>query len=106
VLPGSDARTFRVHAWAFVAGNVALSVANWLTGRPWWAFWPLLLWGVVLGIHFLVHKTHTVDDEWVAARTAELHAKSYDVSHIDSIAERSGEGALAPRADPTATPRE
>jgi hypothetical protein len=94
-VPGPGARVFLVHAWAFVAGNAVLNVVNWLTGRPWWAFWPLLIWGVGLGIHYLVHKTRTIDEAWVDARTAELHAKSYDVSHIDSIAERADEDGVA-----------
>ena len=96
----SGASAFRIHAWAFVVGNGALNVGNALSGRPWWAFWPLLIWGVALGIHYLVHKARQVDDRWVEARTAELHAKSYDVSHIDSIAARSGKRDRAPGADP------
>ena len=98
-MSGSGARAFLLHAWVFVAGNVVLNVANWLTGRPWWAFWPLLVWGVVLGIHYLVHKTRSVDEQWVDARVAELHAKSYDVSHIDSIAEHTRKGEMTPRVN-------
>jgi hypothetical protein len=79
---------------------------NWATGGGWWSFWPLLVWGVVLGAHYLIHKTRTVGEGWAEERAADLRSKSYDASHIDSIIERSGEGTLAPRADPTTAPRE
>ena len=78
---------FRWHAWAYVAGACVLSVANWLTGAPWWSFWPLAGWGVALAAHYLFRKSRTVDEAWVEERTADLHSKSYDAGHIDQIAE-------------------
>lgn len=80
------ARAFRWHAWAYAAGAAILVLANVLTGGGWWSFWPLAVWGVALTVHYLVHKTGTVDDAWVEERTADLHSKSYDASHIDRIA--------------------
>ncbi len=77
---------FRWHASAYVAGACALSVANWFTGAPWWSFWPLAGWALVLAGHYLFHKTRTVNQAWVEERTADLHSKSYDASHIDRIA--------------------
>jgi 2TM domain len=77
---------FRRHAWAYVAAACTLIAANWFTGAPWWSFWPLAAWGVVLAVHYLVHKSRTVDESWVAERTADLHSKSYDAGHIDQIA--------------------
>jgi hypothetical protein len=82
----TGARALRIHAWAYAMGACALSAANWLTGSPWWSFWPLAGWAVLLAGHYLVTKTETVDERWTEERTAEVHAKSYDVSHIDSIA--------------------
>jgi len=43
---------------------------------------------VVLAVHYLVYKTRTVDEDWVAERTADLHSKSYDAHHIDTIVGR------------------
>ena len=76
---------FRWHAWAYVAGACVLSVANWLTGAPWWSFWPLAGWGIALAGHYLFQKTRTVNEAWVEERTADLHSKSYDAGHIDRI---------------------
>ncbi len=71
-------------------------MANWFTGAPWWSFWPLAGWGVVLAVHYLVHKARTVDENWVEERTADLHSKSYDAGHIDQIAADQG-GVAADR---------
>lgn len=45
---------------------------------------------MVLTAHYLVHKTASVDEDWVEERTANLHSKSYDAHHIDRIAEDFG----------------
>ena len=81
---------FRWHAAIYLAGACALIAANWFTGGAWWSFWPLAAWGVVLGVHYLIQKTGTVDEDWVEERTANLHSKSYDAGHIDQIAADHG----------------
>lgn len=90
------ARALRIHAWTYVAGVCVLSAANWLTGDPWWSFWPLGVWGLIFAAHYLVSKTSSVDERWTEQRTAEVHAKSYDVSHIDSIAKDQPRDASEP----------
>ena len=44
----------------------------------------------MLAVHYLIHKSRTVDEAWVAERTADLHSKSYDAGHIDRIAADHG----------------
>jgi hypothetical protein len=39
-------------------------------------------------VHYLIYKARTVDDRWVEERTADLHSKSYDAHHIDTIVGR------------------
>jgi hypothetical protein len=70
---------------------------NWTVGGGWWSFWPVGVWGVVLGVHYMVYKTRSVDESWVEERTADLHSKSYDASHIDDIARDRGAGEDAAR---------
>ena len=77
----------RWHAWLYVVGACGLITANWVSGGYWWAFWPLFAWGVALAVHYFIYKARTVDEDWVAERTADLHSKSYDAHHIDRIAE-------------------
>jgi hypothetical protein len=38
----------------FVLVNIGLFVINWVTPGNWWFYWPLIGWGVGLGIHALV----------------------------------------------------
>jgi hypothetical protein len=100
------ARALRVHAGVYAVGAGVLIAVNWATGGSWWSFWPLAAWAVALGVHYLIYKAKAVDEDWAAERAADLRSKSYDAGHIDSIVERSREGALAPRADSTTTRRE
>ena len=79
---------FRLHLWAFVLVNLALNAANWFYGDDWWAFWPLVVWGVVLCAHYLYYKSRRVDERWVEERTDDVRSKSYDRAHIDSIQAR------------------
>jgi 2TM domain-containing protein len=68
----------------------ALVLADFLTSASWWSFWPIALWGTAFAGHYLIYKARTVDESWVEERTANLHSKSYDASHIDRIAEDYG----------------
>ena len=79
---------FRLHLWAFTLVNLALNAANWFVGDDWWAFWPLVVWGLVLVAHYLMDKSKRVDQRWVEERTEDVRSKSYDRAHIDSIETR------------------
>jgi hypothetical protein len=48
-----ELRDFYTHATIYVLVNIGLFVINVLTGGGWWFYWPLLGWGVGLGIHAL-----------------------------------------------------
>jgi 2TM domain len=80
-------RSFKGHFLAYLLANAALTGVNIYMGAPWWAVWPLLIWGLLLMLHFLVHRATSVDDAWVEERTLDLRSKSYDMAHIDDIRE-------------------
>ena len=49
-----EIRAFYVHGTVFVAVNALLHVINLVTAPGvYWAFWPLLGWGIGLGAHGL-----------------------------------------------------
>jgi hypothetical protein len=48
-----ELKGFYTHATAYVLVNIGLFVINLLTGGGWWFYWPLLGWGIGLGIHAL-----------------------------------------------------
>lgn len=88
-LLGLAVASFRPHFLVFLAA--AIGICALAAGTDWrWMYWVPLVWGVVLLIHYLVYKTRTVDERWVEQRTEELHLKSYDRDHIQSI--RSAQG--------------
>jgi putative exporter of polyketide antibiotics len=87
---------FRRHAWIFAAGAALLIVTNAFVGEGWWSFWPLGAWGVVLGVHYLLHKARRVDEAWVKERTDDLRSKSYDAGHIDTIKKDAAAGPSDP----------
>ena len=66
----------------------ALAGANWLSAGSRWAFWPIAAWSVALAVHYLAYRARSTDERWAEERAADLRSKSYDASHIDSIAER------------------
>lgn len=80
---------FRTHFLIYIAagvGAVALTAATGWHGMS----WLMLVWGILLLVHYLVYKTGTVDERWVEERTEELELKSYDRDHIESIRSRYG----------------
>jgi 2TM domain-containing protein len=44
---------FYIHASAFVVVNIALLAINSAVGGVWWFYWPLIGWGIGLGVHAL-----------------------------------------------------
>jgi hypothetical protein len=75
---------------AFVAFNAALSLANVFVGTTWSIFWPLVLTGMLLGLHYLLYKALSVDEQWADERVEELNLKSYDRGHIEQLKSRFG----------------
>lgn len=83
---------YPLHRAVTLALNGLLTVANFFTGTPWWAVWPLLVTGFALGLHYLVYKVRTTDDEWVQQRVDDLHDRSYDRGHIEVIQDTDDKG--------------
>jgi hypothetical protein len=98
------ARTFRRHLLIYLLVNTALTGANIYTGAPWWAFWPLVVWGLLLMLHFLFHRATSVEDAWVEERTLDVRTKSYDMSHIDDIRKQPAPSLGNVKADPPPPP--
>jgi MFS family permease len=95
--------SFRPHFAVFLAAALGLLVLAVTTGWR-WTYWTAMVWGILLLVHYLIYKTRTVDERWVAERTEELHLKSYDRDHIQNIRVAHGRddtpGADTPGSDP------
>jgi hypothetical protein len=44
---------FYIHVTVFALVNIGLFIINLLTGGGWWFYWPLIGWGIGLGVHAL-----------------------------------------------------
>jgi fatty acid desaturase len=91
------ARAVRIHAGIYIAAASVLTAVNAVTGHGWWSFWPVGVWGVALGVHYIIYKAKAVDERWAEERAADLRSKSYDASHIDDIARDRGAAEDAAR---------
>ncbi|MGH8742512.1 MAG: 2TM domain-containing protein, partial [Burkholderiales bacterium] len=80
--------------------NAALTAVNGYMGAPWWAVWPLVLWGLLVVLHFLYHRATSVDDAWVDERALDLRSRSYDLGHIDDIRRHPSPGLSDERGGP------
>ena len=80
---------FRPHFLVYLATGLGMFALAAATGWRWMT-WVMLVWGIVLLVHYLVYKTRTVDERWVEERTEELHLKSYDRDHIQNIRSQHG----------------
>ena len=68
---------FYTHATAYVLVNVALFVINLVTGGGWWFYWPLVFWGIGLGVHALMvfGLGGRFGQDWEERKTRELMDK-------------------------------
>lgn len=90
-------RLFRWHAGAYGILMGGLAAVNIYVGGGWWSFWPMCGWGLILALHFFYYKSVVVDEQWAQERTDDLKLRSYDLSHIQDIAERVDEGDASMR---------
>jgi hypothetical protein len=78
-----ELKGFYTHATVYVLVNIGLFVINLLTGGGWWFYWPLLGWGVGLGIHALSVFAFGAGGgpwgrEWEERKTRELMDRDRD----------------------------
>ncbi len=97
------ARGLRFHIIAYVLVNGGLIAFDLMTSGSHWFYWPLMVWGAVLGVHFLFVRSLSADEEWADRRAMRLHDKSYDVGHIDAIVDGYNKGERL--GQPLAKPR-
>lgn len=86
------ARYLRIHLGAYGLGIGILLAVDLLALPGWWFFWPTLVWGCLLLLHYFYVKSIQVDRDWVEARVEDVRLNAYDLGHIESIEERYKEG--------------
>ena len=70
-----ELKGFYIHATAYVLVNIGLFIINLLTSSgTWWFYWPLLGWGIGLGVHALsvFGLRGTLGRDWEERKIREL----------------------------------
>ncbi len=67
---------------------ILIVVSQFIWPTEWWFFWPLLIWTLILFLHFIVIRTIFVDEKWVDERTDQLADNAFDFGHIETIREQ------------------
>jgi fatty acid desaturase len=72
-----EIKGFYTHAAVFVLVNIGLFLINLQAGGGWWFFWPLLFWGIGLGVHAVnvFGFGGTLSRDWEERKTRELMDK-------------------------------
>ena len=76
------------HRLAFAAVVGCATVADAFFGEGWNTFAPVLVWAMVLGLHYIVAQSLTMDEDQAERRTEDLRLRAYDQGHIDDIGGR------------------
>ena len=63
-----------------------------LIGGNWWRFWPMMIWTVLLAIHYFIASTLAIDEDWAAEKATDVRTRSYDFDHIYNIDKRFEQG--------------
>ncbi len=76
------------HRLAFAALGGCATASDVFLGDGWNTFAPMLAWGMLLGLHYLLARSLTMDEEHAERRTEDLRLRAYDQGHIDDIGGR------------------
>ena len=76
------------HRLAFAAIGGCVTAADVFFGEGWNTFAPMLAWGMLFGLHYILATSLTMDDDLAEERTEDLRLRAYDQGHIDDIGGR------------------
>ena len=88
-VPGS--LLFPKHLLLYTSLTLLMLIAE-LFGGDWWYFWPMMLWGALLSIHYFIASTLAIDEDWAAEKAIDVRTRSYDFDHIYNIDKRFEQG--------------
>jgi len=69
-----------IHLLVYGVVNAGIFGINWVTtggDGPWWFYWPLLGWGIGIGIHLLTVAIPVFSTSWVDDRTERILNKRH-----------------------------
>jgi len=78
---------FPKHLVIFMSASIILLVADILNGN-WWRFWPMMIWSILLAIHYFFASTLAINEDWAGEKATDVRVRAYDYDHIYSIDKR------------------
>ena len=79
---------FRYHALVLAIAVCLLLSIEWVLGARWSLLWPLIIWGLMVSIHYFVSAAFDINEVWADDRVVDVKTRSYDVGHIMNIEHR------------------
>ena len=79
---------FRYHALALASAICLLLSIEWVLGARWPWFWPLIIWGLMVSIHYFFSAAFDINEVWADDRVVDVKTRSYDLGHIMNIEQR------------------
>lgn len=77
--------SYRWHQMGFLLGLSVLAVVDFLFLDGWATFWVMVGWSLLFGVHFMIFRSQTVDEQWVRERIIFDVYKPWDHGHVDEI---------------------
>lgn len=77
--------SYRWHQSAFLVGIAGMLVVDFFFLDGWMTFWPMVAWSMIFGIHFMVFRSQSVDEEWVRERIIFEVYRPWDHGHVDEV---------------------
>ncbi len=86
-----ELKHFRRHLAAYLFCMVVLLLIDLAWPEGAWFFWPALVWGTLLFLHYIFVRSRRVDNDWADRRAADVAAKAYDFGHVQDLQQRYGD---------------
>lgn len=78
-------KSFRLHQAIFLVGIGGLLAIDFFFLEKWATFWGMLGWAMIFGVHYLIFRSHTVDEEWLEEKMLFNVYRLWDYGHTGEI---------------------
>ena len=79
---------FRHHVLVLAIVVCLLLIIEWALGTRWSLFWPFIIWGLMVSIHYFFSAAFDINEVWADDRVLDVKTRSYDLGHIMNIEDR------------------
>jgi hypothetical protein len=77
--------SFRQHQMVFIVALGLMAVVDFFLLDGWGTFWPIVVWSMLFGVHFIIYRSQVVDEQWLEERMIFDVYRPWDYGHIEEI---------------------